>query len=369
MNSRERFQCIMHFGIPDRIPVWDLEGIAEQTVRLWSPERLPLGMEIRDYVGFDRDEQIPIDMNPIPNFVPRALEEDEEWLTEIDIYGFKVRVSKKQKLVPRIYYYLEGSVQNRDDWERMKKRYDPHDIRRYPKSWSKELLDYYREADHPIGLTIPWGPGRGPKNGYTMGFERFLETLADEPEFVHDMFSFWADFVIELVKEAVEGAKIDYAYIHEDGLAYKNSTLVSPATYREFWFPYVRKVTDFLRAHGINIIGHYTSGNIEPLIPTFLDAGMNLFAPLECAAGMDAVKLRKQYGREVLLIGNIARQALMSGKEAVEEEFRSKVPYLMEQGGYMPAVDDTILPDISFDSFMHYIALVRSFGFGGSGCC
>jgi hypothetical protein len=41
---------------------------------------------------------------------------------------------------------------------------------------------------------------------------------------------------------------------------------------------------------------------------------------------MDAIELRKQFGRDILLIGNISRQALMDGPYAVEKEFYAKVP-------------------------------------------
>jgi hypothetical protein len=51
----------------------------------------------------------------------------------------------------------------------------------------------------------------------------------------------------------------------------------------------------------------------------------------------------------------------MSGKQAVEREFNAKVPPLVEGGGYIPSVDDMILPDISFESYSHYIKLVREF--------
>ena len=121
------------------------------------------------------------------------------------------------------------------------------------------------------------------------------------------------------------------------------------------------QLRDFLRSHGVQAIGHYTSGNITPLIPSFLEAGINLLGPLEVAADMDAVALRKEYGKDLLLMGNIGRAALMAGPKAVEEEFNAKVPWLMEQGGYIPAVDDMILPDISFEAMMKYVELVREF--------
>jgi len=266
---------------------------------------------------------------------------------------------KAHAVSPVVYVYEKGSVNSREDWQEMKKRYDPTDIRRFPTSWGPELLEHYRTTGSVVGLSMMWGPGRGPKNGYMLGLEKFLQVLYDEPAFVHDIFDFWAEFAIELWRPVVENTEVDYAVFNEDGLAYKTSTIVGPETYRTFWQPYVRRVIDFLRGRGVEIISFYTSGNIEPLIPVLLETGFNLFGPLEVAAGMDAIKLRREYGRDVLLYGNIGRQALMEGPEAVEREVYSKVPWLMEQGGYIPAIDDMLLPDISFRSFMRYVELIR----------
>jgi len=73
------------------------------------------------------------------------------------------------------------------------------------------------------------------------------------------------------------------------------------------------------------------------------------------------VQLRKEYGRDVVLIGNLSREAFMVGPEAIEEEFHTKVPYLFERGGYIPALDDMVLPDIPFANYGHYVELVNRF--------
>jgi len=112
---------------------------------------------------------------------------------------------------------------------------------------------------------------------------------------------------------------------------------------------------------GIDVIGHYSSGSQIPLIPVLLDIGVNLYFPLEVAAGVDARELRRRFGKDILLIGNISRQALMEGPQAVEKEFYAKVPSLSEEGGYIPAVDDAIMPDISFESYKRYLDLARDF--------
>lgn len=334
----------------------------ETAVRRWIREGVfPIGMSVSDVFPLDPVETIKLDTDPLPSFVARTIEENERWRTTLDAYGFTVKTLKEQSVGPKVYYYLAGSVSDRRDWEALKKRYDPTDPRRKPRSWGSELIDYYNTTSGPVGLRIDWGPGRGVKNGYTMGLERFLETLIDDPGLVKDMLDFWADFVIEVARDFVTQCRIDFAYFAEDGIGYKNSSLVSPKMYHRLWIPAMRKVTDFLNRHGIHLIGHYSSGNLLPLIPVLLDIGVNLYFPLEVAAGMDARELRRKFGKDILLIGNISRQALMDGPQAVEREFYAKVPPLVAQGGYIPAVDDAIMPDISFESYKRFIDLVRTY--------
>jgi uroporphyrinogen decarboxylase len=314
-----------------------------------------------DYFAFDRAEVVPLDTDPLPSFVSRTLEEDAEWRTRLDGYGFTIKELKSQVVTPSAYYYTSAPIETPADWERIKARYKADDPRRYPKAWSPELMQYYQQALHPIWVRINWGPGRGIKNGYMMGLERFLVKLCEDPDLTHNVFSFWSDFCIALLEPLLREAKIDYVFINEDGMGYRNGPLVSPSMYEEFWLPYVKRLNDFVHESGVPFIGYYSSGNVNSLIPILLKAGFNLLAPLECAAGMDAVALRKEYGKDLLLMGNIARAALMEGPAAVVAEFRSKVPWLVEQGGYLAAVDDMILPDISLASFQRYVDLIRDY--------
>jgi hypothetical protein len=362
MNARERFNRIMRFETVDRPPLWGVEEVMEGAVRRWVKEgHFPMGMSVSDVFPLDGREIVYLDTGPLPAFVSRTLEKTERWKTATDSYGFTVRTLREQSVTPTIYYYLAGCVNRREDWEALKQRYNPDDPRRTPRAWGQELWDYYNNGTSPVSMRIDWGPGRGAKNGYTMGLERFLETLMDDPDLVKDMFNFWADFVIEASREWFRRVRFDFVYFTEDGMGYKNSSLVSPKMYREIWCPALRKVTDFLHSQGVEIIAHYTSGNIKPLIPTLLDAGISLYFPLEVAAGMDARTLQKEYGRNIRMIGNISRQSLMDGPDAVDREFNAKVPALMSHGGYIPAVDDAIMPDMPFESYRRYLELAANF--------
>jgi uroporphyrinogen decarboxylase len=352
----------MHFEPVDRPPLWLAEEVTEGAVRRWIRDgSFPIGMTVGDVFPMDGRELVTLDTGPLPASVSHTIEDGEQWRTTQDAFGFTVRTLKEQSVTPTIYYYLDSSAHDRASWERLSERYDPHDVRRLPRAWGPELWSYYNEGAAPVGMRIQWGPGRGTKNGYTLGLERFLVMLADDPGLVKEIFDFWAGFVIAAARPWFEHVHFDFVYLSEDGIAYKNSTLVSPRMYRTLWGPALRRVTDFLHGYGVEIIAHETSGNICPLIPTLLDLGINLYLPLEVAAGMDALALRRSFGRSIRLIGNIARQALMDGPEAVRREVEAKVPPLMARGGYIPAVDDMILPDISFESYQCYHDLVRNY--------
>jgi uroporphyrinogen decarboxylase len=362
MNARERFQRIMRGEPVDRPPLWGVEEVTEGAIRRWIQEgHFPIGMSLGDVFPLDGHEIVTLDTGPLPAFVSHTIENTERWKTTVDAYGFTVRTLKEQSVTPRVYYYLSGVVSDRADWEKLKVRYDPHDPRRKPRAWGPELWEYYNRGDSPVSLRIDWGPGRGAKNGYAMGLEQFLDVVISDPGLVKDIFDFWADFVIAAAREWLDHVRFDFVFLTEDGMGYKNSTLVSPAMYRDLWGPALRRVIDFLHSYGVNLIAHYSSGNMRPLIPTLMDMGITLYFPLEVAAGMDALALRREFGPEIRLIGNISRQALMDGPAAVEREFAAKVPPLMAAGGYIPAVDDAITPDIPFASYQRYCQLVRDY--------
>ena len=61
--------------------------------------------------------------------------------------------------------------------------------------------------------------------------------------------------------------------------------------------------------------------------------------------------LRKKYGQDLILGGAIGKRALIKGKDAVREEVMSKVPFLLEKGGYFPSVDHLVPSDLPFENY------------------
>ena len=142
-------------------------------------------------------------------------------------------------------------------------------------------------------------------------------------------------------------------------MAYKTGPFISPELFRKFMLPSYIRTCEFFRKHGIEVIAVDSDGNIETLIPLFLEAGVNVVHPLEVAAGMDAAKLRKQYGKHLSFWGNIDKRALTKGRKEIEAEVFSKVPQLIEKGGYVPFVDHHVPPDIPLENYFYYLRLLK----------
>lgn len=129
--------------------------------------------------------------------------------------------------------------------------------------------------------------------------------------------------------------------------------------FRKFMIPRYHQITDLLHKNGIDIIFVDSDGDVNELIPLWLECGINYIWPLEVVANNDAVALRKKYGKDLILGGAIDKRALIKGKEAIREEIMSKVPFLLEQGGYFPTVDHQVPPDVTFENYCYYINTLR----------
>lgn len=304
----------------------------------------------------DRTEELEIDLGPIPRFGYRILEENERYRIVVDEGGIKKKIMKdKPFIMPQ---FLEWPVKNRADWENARMHFSA-DSRRYPLDWSDEKAEYYRTIEYPVRLRVSGFFGFGRQ---LMGLMSWLQAFHRDPDLVNDMQEFWANFLIEALEEAVGALKssIDCVTIWED-MAYKNGPLVSPSFFSRFMLPGYRKLTKFLKENGVDTILVDCDGDISLLIPLFLEGGVNGVYPLEVQAWMDAPTLRRQYGKRLILIGNIDKMAIAKGKAAIEKEVESKIPYLKEQGGYIPSLDHLVPPNVSYQDYMYYLSFIGKF--------
>jgi uroporphyrinogen decarboxylase len=102
------------------------------------------------------------------------------------------------------------------------------------------------------------------------------------------------------------------------------------------------------------------------LIPSFLRWGFNCLWACEVNIDtMDYLGIRREFGRDLRLIGGIDLDCLRNDKEAIRREIETKVPPLIEDGGYVPLADGRVREDVPFDNYVYYRKLLEKITQGG----
>ncbi|MBU0611219.1 MAG: hypothetical protein KKI08_25295 [Armatimonadetes bacterium] len=354
MTSRERFHETFRFGRPDRV-FMHTQWTFGETRQRWLEEGMPRDVHFNTYFGFDRLEMLPLNAAPWPPFESKVVEQAEHWSIIEDELGGRLKRWTDREI--GMSQWITYPIRGREQWEAFKQRLDATATVRYPEYW-ESYKQSVRDRDYPLGIHA------GSYYGWIrnwVGMEHLALWYMDCPDLIHEMTEFIGDFMLRLLDRALTDIPdFDYALLWED-MCYKAGPLISPQAFRDFMLEPMKRVTARLHEAGIDIIMVDCDGQIDALLPLWLEAGVNLHYPLEVASDCDPLKYRELYGKNILLIGAIDKRALRDccTKADVEREVMAKVPALWEQGGYGPFVDHAVPPDVSFENFKHYVDLVN----------
>jgi uroporphyrinogen-III decarboxylase len=116
----------------------------------------------------------------------------------------------------------------------------------------------------------------------------------------------------------------------------------------------LKRVIEFCKSHGVRYVCIDTDGNPEVVIPMFLEVGVDAIWPMERTANQDPIRLRKKYGRTLRLWGGVDKRVLATTPAEIDAHLREFIP-LIEEGGFIPTVDHTVPPDVSWANFQHYM--------------
>jgi hypothetical protein len=137
-----------------------------------------------------------------------------------------------------------------------------------------------------------------------------------------------------MLSQILEETDVDVFGFWED-MAYHTAPLLSPQAGRKFMLPRYRKVVDFGRRHGVHLFGLDSDGNIDPLIPVWMESGIDILYPFEVQADMDVLALRKKYGRDLRCGAASISGPLTVGRAAIDQELERVKP-LIDDGWLYP---------------------------------
>jgi hypothetical protein len=154
------------------------------------------------------------------------------------------------------------------------------------------------------------------------------------------------------------GVRFEGAQFWED-MCYNSGPLLGPRHVQRYLVPHYERITRLLRRHGVDTIWVDSDGNIESLIPLWLEAGINGVIPIEIGTtGQDPLALRRKFGRGLLMFGGFDKRILAQSPREIKREVHRLTP-LVEEGGYIACCDHSVPPDVSLDNYLYYLRLVR----------
>jgi len=184
------------------------------------------------------------------------------------------------------------------------------------------------------------------------GFENFMMLLASD----RDLVEYWLDAKLEhdqaiLEKYlAIAGPFIEAIQMNDD-FGTQNSLQISPRLYREVFKPRQRQWIEFVKARTQAKVFLHCDGAVEPILPDFIEIGIDVLNPLQTSArGMDPKLIKAKYGCDLAFWGGgvETQTTLPFGSLAdIRREVRERLKLLSEGGGYVFAPIHNIQPDIA----------------------
>ncbi len=351
MTPRERYLCTLRFETPDKPFVRAVGGWSETNER-WRKEGWD-GTSLSEIFSTDGVMGAGVYYGPVPRFEYKIIEEDEKTKLYINHEGILMREFKQYGGNSSMPQFVRFPVENEEDFDQFcADRLGLSFENRVSQNW-KAATENWANRIHPLMCFADrWGGFFGPLRNL-MGVENLALAFYDQPKLVEKMMDQRADAIIAITEQMLEYVEIDTFAFWED-MAYKTGPLIGPEMFRKFALPRYKRVCDWLRSRGIKHIGLDSDGDITELIPIWLDAGINYLWPFEVAAGMDVVEVRREYGHDLAMSGGISKYAVAVGGDTMRAAVDHVIP-VVEDGGYLPEMDHSAPPDISWPNMCEYM--------------
>jgi len=251
-----------------------------------------------------------------------------------------------------IPHYLKSSVQTPDDWRRGKaerfRRDDP--ARKVDVEGLKQVHPPTR--DYPLGVHCGSMIG---KIRDMLTFEGLAYAIYDYPDVVEDMVETACVMVEDFLDQVLGQLDFDYASGWED-ICYKGGPIVSVKFFKNVVMPRYKRIHKKLQAAGIDLWYTDCDGDVRPLMPYFLEGGINCLFPYEVNSCAHPAELLNEYGKDLRIMGGVDKMALGRGPEAIKAYLATLVP-LVERGGYIPFCDHRCPPNVKPEDYLYYLDL------------
>jgi hypothetical protein len=300
----------------DRFPFFDLEP-PEDTLRRWRREGFPSSRSFSKVFNLETHHSVGLMLRSYPFF----------------------------HKAPDLLY----------DPSAFSRHYDPDDPARYEQGFVSRSKRFGRQGR----VLYVDASGGGLLQMLGVGdWESMVSAcmaLVDRTNFVADLLNRTTDFYCVCLERVLSKVSVDYASFYEP-IASNSGPVISPEMFERFALPGYKKVLELLGRFDVPLrIFCTTGGDLTPLLPPLIDAGINgLWISNIRNTKMEYGKLRRTFGTGVALIGGIDATVLTRDESAIRRAVEETVPPLLESGHYLPCLDDRPRSNVPFALYCFY---------------
>jgi len=217
-------------------------------------------------------------------------------------------------------------------------------------------------------LATPWLLFPFERAHAMQGLDIFLLNMAMYPDFAKALLHKITEVCKSLMGPFLDelGDNVDIIKIGDD-LGTQDSLMISPKMYREILKPLHADFIQFIKERTKAKVFFHTDGDVFPLIPDFIEIGIDILNPIQTTAGKmsDLEGLKKHYGKNIVFCGGIDTHRILpyGTPEDVRQEVLRVMQILGPGGGYMVASVHTVMNDVPPENVLAMVDAVEEFGY------
>ena len=242
------------------------------------------------------------------------------------------------------------------------------DIASYP--WPDVLAPYrWRQVAHNVrswqdrGYPVCAGPPCQlfETSWYLRGQEQLLLDLHENHEVAIALLDTINSVIIEAVLRLAQ-AGIDVLMLGDD-VGSQRSMIMSPDAWRHWIKPRLAtSIRVAKRLHPDLLVYYHTDGNVEPIIPDLIAAGVDILNPVqpEC---MDPADIKRRYGDRLAFWGTVGTQTTMpfGSPEEVRRVVKERIDTVGPEG-LLLAPTHVLEPEVPWDNIVAFVEAVEEYG-------
>ena len=230
-----------------------------------------------------------------------------------------------------------------------------------------ELAERYRADGYAVVLKDPFA-GLFEMSQRIVGMENILMMMAGTRDVAGALFEKLLQLKLDFWEMALPRlADVVDVITTADDYGTQTSQLISPRMFRQQIKPHLKVLFERVAqlAAGAKRFFH-SCGNVRPVIPDFIEIGVDILNPVHIRAeGMDSVELKQEFGKDLVFWGGgVDTQGVLPNgtPQEVKDDVRRNIEALAPGGGYVFNTVHNVQADVPPENLLAMWEAWQEFG-------